>query len=177
MGGPPPSPQAKPFSCLDPYRTTSQQETKACVFQTWDLVMVKLQHYRQTSLASHRFQKLSQRYYGPFSIVEQVGSVAYRLQLPVTSKIHNVFHVSTLKLFKGRDITTCKAFPQIAINNSSVSWLVAIVATREVLHANIYKKQVLIQWHDANMEDNTWEDFEDFQKLYPAFQLEDKLVF
>ena len=53
----------------------------------------------------------------------------------------------------------------------------AIVTTHEVLRGNIRKKQVLIQWRDVNMEDRTWEDFEDFQKLYPAFQLEDKLVF
>jgi hypothetical protein len=41
--------------------------------------------------------KLAPRYTGPFPILEQCGPVAYRLQLPETLSVHNVFHVSQLK--------------------------------------------------------------------------------
>ena len=42
--------------------------------------------------------KLSPRYIGPFKIIECVGSVAYKLNLPEElSSIHNVFHVCNLK--------------------------------------------------------------------------------
>ena len=42
--------------------------------------------------------KLNPRYVGPFEIVERVGPVAYRLNLPEElSGVHNVFHVSNLK--------------------------------------------------------------------------------
>ena len=42
--------------------------------------------------------KLSPRYIGPFEIIECVGSVAYKLNLPEElDGIHNVFHVCNLK--------------------------------------------------------------------------------
>ncbi|XP_070681775.1 uncharacterized protein [Malus domestica] len=42
--------------------------------------------------------KLSLRYIEPYLIIERVGEVAYRLELPSElSKVHNVFHVSMLR--------------------------------------------------------------------------------
>lgn len=37
--------------------------------------------------------------YGPFSIIEKVGQVAYQLGLPPTMKVHGEFHVSLLKKY------------------------------------------------------------------------------
>lgn len=44
--------------------------------------------------------KLSLRYIGPFSIVERVGILAYRLELPESMKgVHYVFHISMLRKY------------------------------------------------------------------------------
>jgi hypothetical protein len=39
--------------------------------------------------------KLSPRFIGPFKILERVGEVAYRLELPVRlADVHDAFHIS-----------------------------------------------------------------------------------
>ena len=50
-------------------------------FQVGDEVYLKLQPYRQSSLALRKNLKLSSRYYGPYPVISKVGTVAYKLQL------------------------------------------------------------------------------------------------
>ena len=70
------------------------------VFQGGNLVFLKVQPYRQKSLARCSNEKLSLRYFGPYQIVQKEGKVAYELALPKGSLIHPVFHVSQLKKLK-----------------------------------------------------------------------------
>ena len=41
-------------------------------------------------------RKLSPWRYGPFKVLQKISLVAYRIELPQTMKIHNVFHVDLL---------------------------------------------------------------------------------
>ncbi|GJS54995.1 putative reverse transcriptase domain-containing protein [Tanacetum coccineum] len=85
-------------------------------FQVGDMVMLKVSPWKgdsgprlicvisfcyTTSKGVVRFGKwgkLNPRYVGPFKVLEKVGSVAYKLELPQElSQVHNIFHVSNLK--------------------------------------------------------------------------------
>lgn len=66
-----------------------------------DMVYLKLQPYRQNAFGIRGSLKLRGKYYGPFKVLEKVGAVAYRLQLPEEAAIHPVFHVRQLKKHLG----------------------------------------------------------------------------
>uniref|UniRef100_A0A453EW67 Tf2-1-like SH3-like domain-containing protein n=1 Tax=Aegilops tauschii subsp. strangulata TaxID=200361 RepID=A0A453EW67_AEGTS len=66
-----------------------------------DMVYVKLQPYGHTSLSIHGHLKLHSKYYGPFRVMEKIGTVAYRLLLPEGCQLHPTFHVSQLKKHLG----------------------------------------------------------------------------
>ncbi|GJX15841.1 ty3-gypsy retrotransposon protein [Tanacetum coccineum] len=160
--------------CMEMQANRSRREVE---FNVGDKVLVKLQPYRQITLARRLSNKLAKRYYGSFEILERVGKVAYCLGLPPTSKIHPVFHVLFFKPFIGEGIVSVTNLPEEDREGQPVDQPLAVCATRDILHNGESSHQILVQWRDCSPEEATWEDLSEFQSTYPYYQLEDKLNF
>jgi len=77
------------------YQADKHRQERTFVVGDW--VYVKLQPHIQHSVQRRSNHKLSYKYFGPYLILQTVGKVAYKIQLPATSQIHPVLHVSQLK--------------------------------------------------------------------------------
>ena len=146
-------------------------------FQVGDMVLVKLQPYRQQSVALRKNQKLGMRYFGPFFIIEKIGPIAYKLQLPEGAKRHSVFHISLFKKFKGETSTPYMPLPLNTAEVGPVLSPIQILDTRTILKGTSHIPQLLIRWQNTNLNEATWEDLEDIAAAYPNLNLEDKVPF
>lgn len=138
-------------------------------------VYLKLQPYRQASLAKRRNDKLSPRFYGPYQVVQRIGSVAYKLDLPAHSKIHPIFHVSQLKPAIG-PIHRSQALPPLLSPDLVLEATPeTLLGVREIPHPQGNTREVLIKWAGLPDFDATWEDAQAIARHFPSFHLEDKM--
>lgn len=127
-----------------------------------DHTYLKLQHCRQHSLKNQNVpHKLSPRFYGPFRFLEKVGSIAYKLDLPAGTAIHDTFHVSQLKLCPNPPTDT-PTLPQYYQDLGNAKEPECILEKKMVKHRNAAVTKVLVQWKGLSSDQATWEFYQDF---------------
>nr|GFB91962.1 putative reverse transcriptase domain-containing protein [Tanacetum cinerariifolium] len=81
----------------DRQKSYADLKRKLMEFQVGDKVMLKVSPWKGVVRFGKR-GKLNPRYVRPFKVLERVGDVAYKLDLPEElSRVYNTFHVSNLK--------------------------------------------------------------------------------
>ena len=140
---------------------------RALEFAVGDWVWLRLLHRPAQSLVPGPRGKLRPRFAGPFRVLERVGDVAYRLELPADARIHDLFHVGVLKPY--RRPRRLRFLPCAMAGSCSNR------RGRSVLNYVWGVWHVLIQWLNLPDSEATWEPLEDFRSRFPSFQLEDEL--
>ena len=115
-------------------------------FEVGDLVYLRLQPYRQSSLKGTGKEKLKPQFYGPYRVVLRIGEVAYELELPEGSRIHNVFHVSCLKKAIVQNVTVATDLPPLNEEGKLILELVEILEVCEKILRNHTVKEYLVRW-------------------------------
>ena len=98
------------------------------------------------------------KYFGPFKIIERIGAVAYKLELPGSARINLVFHVSLLKKFRGDSTNPYMPLPLQTETESPILQPFQVLASRTIIQGSILTPQILVQWENTELADATWEN-------------------
>ncbi|EUC60435.1 Transposon Tf2-1 polyprotein, putative [Rhizoctonia solani AG-3 Rhs1AP] len=133
-------------------REKTQDEVEDPEFEVGDKVWLNAKH-----IATDRpTKKLDWKRLGPYKITKQVSKVAYRLDLPKSMKIHNVFHASLLSKFIpnsiiGRDF---EEPPPIITEEGEEEFEV-----EEIVDSRYFRNQLqyFVKWKGYPPSENKWE--------------------
>lgn len=150
-------------------KSYADQHRRNVEFKTGDHVLLKVSPMKGVVRFGKKKAKLSPRFIGPFQILERVGNLAYRLDLPTNlSKVHNVFHVSMLREYKADkshviDHSTLELAEDVTYEEAPVRIMgreIRKLRTKEI-------PMVKIQWNRHDENEASWEMETEMRKKYP----------
>ncbi|GJR34508.1 putative reverse transcriptase domain-containing protein [Tanacetum coccineum] len=152
----------------DRQKSYADLKRKPMEFQVGDKVMLKVSPWKGVVRFGKR-GKLNPRYVGPFKVIERVGEVAYKLELPEElSRVHNTFHVSNLK--------KCHADEPLAVPLDGLHLddkLHFVEEPLELVGREVKRLKrsriplVKVRWNSRRGPEFTWEREDQFKKKYP----------
>ncbi|GJV70634.1 reverse transcriptase domain-containing protein [Tanacetum coccineum] len=152
----------------DRQKSYADLKHKPMEFQVGDKVMLKVSPWKGVVRFGKR-GKLNPRYVRPFKVLEKVGEVAYKLELPEElSRVHNTFHVSNLK--------KCHADEPLAVPLDGLHLddkLHFVEEPLEIVGREVKRLKrsriplVKVRWNSKRGPEFTWEREDQFKKKYP----------
>ncbi|GJW48119.1 putative reverse transcriptase domain-containing protein [Tanacetum coccineum] len=152
----------------DRQKSFVDKRRKPLEFSVGDYVLLKVSPWKGVVRFGKK-GKLAPRFVGPFEIIEKVGPVAYRLDLPEElDGVHDTFHVSNLK--------KCLADPtlQVPLDEIRVDAKLNFVEEPvEILEREFKKLKrsriaiVKVRWNSKRGPEFTWEREDQMKLKYP----------
>ncbi|GJW19848.1 putative reverse transcriptase domain-containing protein [Tanacetum coccineum] len=155
-------------AACDHQKSYADKRRKPLEFSVGDYVLLKVSPWKGVVRFGKK-GKLAPRFVGPFEIIEKVGPVAYRLDLPEElNGVHDTFHVSNLK--------KCLADPtlQVPLDEIRVDAKLNFVEEPvEILEREFKKLKrsriaiVKVRWNSKRGPEFTWEREDQMKLKYP----------
>jgi hypothetical protein len=123
------------------------------VYKVGDKVLLSMKYLNLKHSESSR--KLLPKWFGPFEVVQVVGPAAYKLKINPGWRVHPVFHVSLLELYR-EDGRVQPPPPPIEMEGALEYEVESILEHRfrGTKHPKAYYKVV---WKGYGIEHNSWE--------------------
>ncbi|KAJ7516226.1 hypothetical protein O6H91_22G048100 [Diphasiastrum complanatum] len=140
-------------------------------FQVGDWIYLRILKDSKV-MHTRKHYKLSAHYSGPYKILKNIGSLAYRLDLPDEIKAHPVFHVSRLKmsLHEGDHLGSGKSLNSFEDLSERIPLEPEkILDTRTKRLPNREVIEHLVRWKGHSDDEDSWELEGNLKRSYPDF--------
>jgi transposase InsO family protein len=145
-------------------RTNADLTRREQTFKLNDLVLVESEMLRtQSAQASRPKSKLDLKFDGPFKVTEVVSINSYRLDIPESFGVFNVFNVSKLRPFVANTFKDRAEAPPapVMVNGSEERFVHAVLARKanrgRPRHGGDNKFKYLVHWAGERHDQASWE--------------------
>jgi transposase InsO family protein len=122
----------------------NKKRSKGPIFERGDMVYLLRRNFTTNRPSS----KLDHKKVGPFQIAEKLSDTNYRLSLPRTMKMHDIFHISLL------EPAPKNARQQLHIEVLEEEYEPERILDKQVMDGEV---KYLVKWKGYNDAENTWE--------------------
>ncbi|XP_021974122.2 uncharacterized protein LOC110869108 [Helianthus annuus] len=155
-------------------KSYADRRRKPLAFDEGDMVLLKVSPWKGVARFGKR-GKLNPRYIFPFKILEKIGTVEYKLELPEElNGVHDTFHMSNLKKSPTQE-TVVIPTDEVHIDDK-------LRFTEEPVEVMDWKVQntrrsriklVKVRWNSKHVPEYTWEREDQFKAKYRHLFQED----